>query len=420
MIITMLQVRRPARDRHDVDSSDEVNDAAAGVVPGHRRTREQALIDLAGVGGATDLDTPVELLEGPDRSAFLHSVVRHRLQAPLADALRRAGHVVPPEIASTVDADQLTRLRILALLDRAGTALESADLAWLTMKGPGVAALMPRPELRSFNDLDLLVGAEDFARALDVLDGAGVREVNRNWQPYIDHVVGETPLDAGGVTVDLHWDLIGLAQVRATLRLDTQAMLSRREPVRIGDTNAYGFDAEDQLLHLAVHCALDGAASLAQLRDLACVAGARLIDWDEFLRRARRRRRSLRRAPLRQGGAGPRRRVPSEVITELGRWAVVPRRALDRLGVSQWRGLAVTSWRRRAAPRHRGHCGFVSGRSFPGTSRAGTSSTRTVASTTGRPPVDPTGGPAIWPRCVRPGREEQGGEPLPFRRSVRE
>ena len=50
---------------------------------------------------------------------------------------------------------------------------------------------MRRPELRTFNDLDLLVAADRFADSLDVLAEVGVKEINRNWVPYLRYRVGE-------------------------------------------------------------------------------------------------------------------------------------------------------------------------------------------------------------------------------------
>lgn len=246
----------------------------------------EALRELASVGGPVDLDRALAPLAAGARAQLTEAVGRHRLDAAFADALQRAGHEVPVDIAADVDDDRLMRLQVTAALGRVADAFDDADVPWLTFKGPVIAALMPRPELRSYNDLDVLVAAADLERAVDALTDVGIDELNENWTPYVRHRVGEVPMAAGAVSIDLHWHVVGLGRHRRSIRFDPSAMLARRRFVEVAGTARPTFDPSDQLLHLVVHAALSGATRLDQLRDLAVVVSNERIDWGEFAQRA--------------------------------------------------------------------------------------------------------------------------------------
>ncbi len=175
-------------------------------------------------------------------------------------------------------------MRALATI---GEALDEASVPWVVFKGPAISRLMNRRELRTFNDLDLLVDPSSFGTAIEALIGAGVDEINRNWSPYVRHRVGEVPMEMHGITVDVHWHVTGLGRDRTMFRLDPTAMVRRRVARPIGDDDLPVFDPVDQLLHLSLHAALGGGKRLDQFRDVAVVAGGESIDWDELVRRAR-------------------------------------------------------------------------------------------------------------------------------------
>lgn len=256
------------------------------MVPGAPAVVDDALRELAAVDGPLDLDRALAPLSTGGRGQLIEAVRRHRLDAAFADALQRAGHEVPVDIAADVDDDRLLRLQVTAALGRVAEVLDRADVPWLTFKGPVIAALMARPELRTYNDLDVLVGATDLGPAVEALIAAGVDELNENWVPYVRHRVGEVPMAAGSVSVDLHWHVIGLGHHRRSIRFDPTAMLARRRPVELAGASRPTFDASDELLHLVVHAALSGATRLDQLRDIAVVVANDDVDWSEFTQRA--------------------------------------------------------------------------------------------------------------------------------------
>jgi hypothetical protein len=148
---------------------------------------------------------------------------------------------------------------------------------------------MPHPQHRAYNDLDVFVIGAHLERAMTALISAGAIELNRNWEAYVRHEVGEVPMTFGGVPIDLHWSLVALGAVRRTVQLPTDVMVRRRTRAEVcGQVEVPVLSPVDALLHLCVHAALSGAVRLDQLRDIAVVVGSTPdLDWDLFASRAR-------------------------------------------------------------------------------------------------------------------------------------
>ncbi|MEM9467883.1 MAG: nucleotidyltransferase family protein [Actinomycetota bacterium] len=306
------------------------------------------LLDLARPGGTEAPDAFAAAWHGAEPAAVREAVARHRLNASARDALRQAEAEVDPDLDLLLEDDRRVRLLATRALRSAGAALDDAGIAWVVFKGPAISRLMARAELRTSNDLDLLVESSSFGAAVDVLIEAGVDEVNRNWTPYLRHRIGEVPMSMFGVTVDLHWHITGLGRDRSMFRLDPDAMVARRVERPLGDLTIRVFDPIDQLLHLALHAALGGAKRLDQFRDVAVVVSGEVIDWDAFVDRARAGwvdglvGHLLDRA-TRSGPAD----VPDEVVRALaGDGSIDRRRRLDGERVDGLRSLPVL-WRRR-------------------------------------------------------------------------
>lgn len=67
-------------------------------------------------------------------------------------------------------------------LHRLATTFEAAGIDWLVVKGPVLAETVHRSvALRSYSDLDVLVRPRDLGGALDALESAGARVLDRNW-----------------------------------------------------------------------------------------------------------------------------------------------------------------------------------------------------------------------------------------------
>ncbi len=252
-------------------------------------TIRRALIDLAQPDGPADVEQTLEPLAGGLSELYLDLVEHHRLTLALLDAVRSTGYQLadqPEQRLRHQEADdRATRLRIQRARREVTDAL--TGLTWVVLKGETIAAAMTRPHVRVYNDLDLLVHPSQMRAAADALIEAGFEELNQNWPAYLQHMVGEVPFTGFGATVDLHWQLVPLERSRRTIRFDVEALLSRRIHLGQGSDTFPALAPEDQLLHVATHCALGGAKRLDQLRDLAVIANqSGSLDWDRITHRA--------------------------------------------------------------------------------------------------------------------------------------
>jgi hypothetical protein len=298
-----------------------------------RRILRDALVELAGLAAPpTGAPATAAALDADLGAELVGAALAHNLTAPLRDALIDAGwdgdmDGIDREIAD----DRLRRLRGISTALHFGKALDEAGHPWVALKGPVVASFLPRPEIRSFNDLDLLVSGRDLGAVIDTLVAAGAEEVNKNWQGYLDLGSGEVPVRAPMINIDLHWHLIGMANMRRFFSMDINQMLERRRRVALGDGQVGALDPADQLIHVALHSAFAGAARLDQLRDVAALSGHDAIDWDVLVRRAEDYRaarmvgHTLDRSAEVLGAA-----VPEEVRVRLVGWGRHPRRRIDR------------------------------------------------------------------------------------------
>lgn len=144
-----------------------------------------------------------------------------------------------------IDAARGMLLRAYGL--RMCRALEAAGLPALLLKGADFAdQLYPRPALRSFTDIDLLVRPEDFVRAGRVLLAEGC---TRHSDGPLKHAAayGEEVylLAVAGVTlrVELHWNLVNSPSLHRAVHVVLDDLLD----------DAGGFGHEGRLLLAAVH-----------------------------------------------------------------------------------------------------------------------------------------------------------------------
>src|SRR6185437_16415495 len=160
-----------------------------------------------------------------------------------------------------------------------------AGIDWLVLKGPALAhSVYPRPDLRHYVDLDLLVSPADFGALLAVLEAAGYQLVDRNWPLLARDLPGELRLRSPrGVLLDLHWSIFNDAGRRASFSAPTAALLADRRELSVGFP---ALSATDQLVHAGIHAALSGANRLGWLLDVQLAAAT--ADWPAVVGAARR------------------------------------------------------------------------------------------------------------------------------------
>ena len=185
--------------------------------------------------------------------------------------------------------DQLARhIRTLADLRRLAALLSGSGLRWAVVKGPALAeGLWPRPDLRLYVDLDILIDRHRLGDALTLLESSRTALVDRNWPLINQRMQGELSMALPfGTPLDLHWHLVNDPGMRRVFRLSTEEVLDRCVPTRLGSVEAPVMDPVDTVMHLAYHMAHSGGHRLVWLRDFDLAISAPGLDLEELLRRA--------------------------------------------------------------------------------------------------------------------------------------
>lgn len=152
----------------------------------------------APLAAAQDLWHAVDRLV--DRAPTLADLRVHRLQLLAAHRWQVTGRPIPDGLGEEQRAMLISTLAVPYVLRRAAEAL---DEPMLLIKGPELAAFYPRPELRVYHDLDLIVA--DAGAAQRALIAAGFQEVG-DPSIFVD-IHHERPLWLPGtppVVVELH------------------------------------------------------------------------------------------------------------------------------------------------------------------------------------------------------------------------
>ncbi len=224
-----------------------------------------------------------ELVRDVGVEALVSQADYHRVASTLYDRLDGLDGVAKrlgDELLARRLAAQVRRLdaqRALLLLQRV------LDAPFLVVKGPVLSShWYPRDRLRDFNDLDVLVAPADFGRVFEALCAEGAVPRASNWHGFRAHGVAEVPLRLGSTTIDLHWDLVALAEHRSDIRLPIHELFEQSVTVPVGELEVRTLDPVDTLLHLCVNTGLGDAHRLRNLVDVDVVVGSGRVDLGEF------------------------------------------------------------------------------------------------------------------------------------------
>jgi hypothetical protein len=169
--------------------------------------------------------------------------------------------------------DRLEAAARLAMVDSATeelvTALRSADVRCLLLKGPGFTSwLYGDAELRPYGDTDILVDPRERDRAERVLADLGyVRTLGDGDVPLPDREFHSDTWSRarGASSIDLHRTLGG---ARASAQRAWAALSRDTEILRVGSTDVEIPGAAGRALHVALHAAYHGARSGKPIEDL--------------------------------------------------------------------------------------------------------------------------------------------------------
>lgn len=253
-----------------------------------------ALLVAALLGdGAPIPDGRLRGLSRRDWSDVLPAANHHRVLPAVHLALRES-ELAPVALRATLadvyDASVHFHLLCTAMAARSVDAFREQGIRCLVVKGPVLAeGLYPRPDLRSYGDLDLLVDRRRFGDAVRTLEAAGGSVVERNWDLVLHLLKGELNVALpAGVTVDLHWSLLYDEGVRRQFDWVDDEWLA---PARVIAGGALPtLDIVDEAVHLCVHGCLAGAHRLAWLDDVRRAVHRPGLDIHELVARAQARR----------------------------------------------------------------------------------------------------------------------------------
>jgi len=154
-----------------------------------------------------------------------------------------------------------------------------SNIPVIILKGLFLRNLYCEPWLRSMNDYDILVKAEDFDKAGDILEKAGYNKVHgddKHFEYLHPHLIG----------VELHKTLAS-SDVCKNLSDFERKIWSYSVPFKVGGSDVLTLSPTDNAIHLVLHMATHmriGGFGLRQLCDwvLLLETYSSKIDWDIF------------------------------------------------------------------------------------------------------------------------------------------
>jgi hypothetical protein len=218
---------------------------------------------------------------------------RQRVAPLFATAIRSSGTPISDEAQASLLRTHVTRtaahLRVLSDLDLVQHALSESEIRFLVIKGPIVAEhLYPSADLRTYDDLDVLLAPADFERAIDALRQAGSELLDRNWTLIRADARGQVHLQLPmGTLADVHWHVLNRESVRGGFRIETNELFERARTLHVAGRDVLTMDGVDTLLHLCLHAALSGADRLIWLKDIERAISVDRPAWDDVVERAR-------------------------------------------------------------------------------------------------------------------------------------
>jgi len=231
-----------------------------------------------GLPGAPPL--PAEPLADDEFGRLRNECEVHRLIGLLAVAMEAGDFAVTDEqwaeFVPQVRMWQAVQLRHEQLLLRAATALHDAGIDLRVLKGVALARLAyPRPEWRTFGDVDVLVPSHQFHRAAEVLSTAlpGGRALPEPFPGFDDRYGREILVRSGELECDLHRTFISGYY---GLVIPVAELFASSEAIVLAGRELPALSAVHRLLHSAIAAAvgdmqprLSAARDLVQLLSLA-------------------------------------------------------------------------------------------------------------------------------------------------------
>jgi hypothetical protein len=225
------------------------------------------------------------------RSAETHGVLPLLCRGLLATCPEAVPPAVLEQLRKDLQRNTVRNLFLAGELVRLLELFEAQDIRAIPFKGPTLAACAHgNLALRQFNDLDLLLRAEDIPRARGLLLSWGYRlalDVTPAQEVAYLQAFGQLPLvrDDGDLLVELHSALMARA---FPFRLDHEHLRDRLVPTVVAGKEVPTLAAEELLLVLCVHGGKHAWCSLGWICDVAELLRAHPdLDWERVMTESR-------------------------------------------------------------------------------------------------------------------------------------
>ncbi len=174
--------------------------------------------------------------------------------------------------------------------------LKAAGVTPILFKGAALAyTAYPDPACRPMGDLDLWVTEDAMPLARAALQAAGYREQAKDNRPLAlqQQMAGEIALGGtrpGHGLVELHWGTFAGEWLRRTAAVEDAEIRCRSRTIEVLGCEAWTLAAEDAVIQLAVHLAVNhqmGYPGVRGLLDVVLLARTAHIDWEAVVDRSR-------------------------------------------------------------------------------------------------------------------------------------
>jgi hypothetical protein len=245
-------------------------------------------------------------LHHPDAwSTVLDLATEHRVAPLVWEALSDAASAVPPPIGAAFEKQLFQSSATSMLCENAlqglMTMLALCGVDVLVLKGPSIAhSVYPRPQLRTYNDLDVLCRSTDYPKLRRALLAGGYAAVpfepmgpsdgshetlKPKPSPMESHSVRGFYDSSADVKFEVHFDLLqfGLRD------RNCEEFWRRSRTLKAGPIQIPVLSPEHQFLHLAAHVQRHSFSRLGWLIDIDLLVRQQLerLDWSSIVQLAR-------------------------------------------------------------------------------------------------------------------------------------
>lgn len=165
---------------------------------------------------------------------------------------------------------------------------EKAGIKNIILKGPYLSEqVYPKPDLRTFRDIDILVRKKDVGRCKDIFLRLGYEQVGHKGR--LSEKEGRTQyhyLKRNVLVVDLHWQPLNNKWYPKVSTFFKENVWKESHKVRFQDTATWTLSSEVLLIYHCIHLSIHHKfEKLIWFKDIDEIVKARSIDWSAFIKK---------------------------------------------------------------------------------------------------------------------------------------